>query len=286
MPIRKWDDDTVARLQKEGRGQGEGADYKPWIYVTDFSSRGKARPVPGLKVDRMHQVLSDPEYNFLLCAEWSPNVLDIREQFPLDREVSLRIANDVGLPHPNYDKTNVPMVMTVDFLLIMQGENGQPFELAVNIKTDDAAEDRRTVNRLELQRAYFEALSTKHLLVFESRLPSSVCLNLATLRSKLIRKGEEPTEQRRLLDHKEAMVNWARSIKGSQAELSATLLCADFEALYGLPSGDGLRLLAILFRERAIPVNLYIDNLFTAPWVHLKQPRPSDEKSILFRSAA
>ena len=35
-----WNEDKLNRWIKEGRGQGEGKDYKPWITVTDSSQEG------------------------------------------------------------------------------------------------------------------------------------------------------------------------------------------------------------------------------------------------------
>ena len=35
-----WNEDKLSRWIKEGRGQGEGRDYKPWITVTDMTGVG------------------------------------------------------------------------------------------------------------------------------------------------------------------------------------------------------------------------------------------------------
>lgn len=31
---RQWNQSMYEKLLHEGRGQGEGANYKPWIYIT------------------------------------------------------------------------------------------------------------------------------------------------------------------------------------------------------------------------------------------------------------
>ena len=49
------------RLIKEGRGQGTGKDYKPWIHVRDFSSQGKVSRIQGWKSGRAIQCLSSLE---------------------------------------------------------------------------------------------------------------------------------------------------------------------------------------------------------------------------------
>ena len=38
--LRQWDRAKYERYLSEGRGFGEGKDYKPWILVQDFSSQG------------------------------------------------------------------------------------------------------------------------------------------------------------------------------------------------------------------------------------------------------
>ena len=41
-----WDYQHYLRYLKEGRGQGIGVDYKPWIYIHDFPSRGVSARIP------------------------------------------------------------------------------------------------------------------------------------------------------------------------------------------------------------------------------------------------
>ncbi|MEA0564472.1 hypothetical protein U2H26_15000 [Lysinibacillus irui] len=43
-----------------------------------------------------------------------------REQFPLDREVTLQVADNLGIKHPTDNKTNTPIVMTTDFFLTVR----------------------------------------------------------------------------------------------------------------------------------------------------------------------
>lgn len=86
---------------KEGRGQGELADYKPWIKISDISSSGRSHRVFGHKTKRTHHLLSDLELATFLFLKWSPTVLDIREQFPLNYDTTLKIAEDKQIKHPS-----------------------------------------------------------------------------------------------------------------------------------------------------------------------------------------
>lgn len=48
---------------------------------------------------REHHLLSDLEFNYLCFCDWADNVDDIREQFPLDRDVTLQFAEELGIKH-------------------------------------------------------------------------------------------------------------------------------------------------------------------------------------------
>lgn len=82
------DEDKLARFLKEGRGQGHGKDYRPWLTVQDVSSLGRSSRIHSCKTDREHHLLSDLETALFLLLDWSGVVTDIREQFPLDRDAT------------------------------------------------------------------------------------------------------------------------------------------------------------------------------------------------------
>ncbi|MDU7808318.1 MAG: heteromeric transposase endonuclease subunit TnsA, partial [Serratia marcescens] len=72
----------IARRIKDGRGQGLGKEYRPWLYVQDVPSDGRSHRVYSHKTGRIHHLLSDLELAAFLVFEWTPNITDIREQFP------------------------------------------------------------------------------------------------------------------------------------------------------------------------------------------------------------
>ena len=74
------DEDKIARFAKEGRGQGHGADYRPWLTIQDVSSRGLSSRIKSEKTGRDHHLLSDVETDTFLMLDWSDVVTDIREQ--------------------------------------------------------------------------------------------------------------------------------------------------------------------------------------------------------------
>ena len=44
------------KLIKEGRGQGLGKEYKPWIRIQDFPSLGRVTRIKGIKTERQHEL--------------------------------------------------------------------------------------------------------------------------------------------------------------------------------------------------------------------------------------
>jgi len=122
----------IARHIKAGFGQGEGVSYKPWVRVQDIPSTGRSRKVPGIKSGRLHHTLSDLEYHYLLLLEFSDEVVDIREQFPLFPKARSRdIAAEMGIRYPMYVGTQLPYVMTSDFLVTVQDSPGDKKRLTV-----------------------------------------------------------------------------------------------------------------------------------------------------------
>lgn len=86
-------EEKITRYIKEGRGQGELDKYIPWLKVQEFSSRGNVtRSAGGWKTKRHHEFFSNLERSYFFLLDWSEDVIDIREQFPLERKQTFQIA--------------------------------------------------------------------------------------------------------------------------------------------------------------------------------------------------
>ncbi|MGL5942124.1 MAG: TnsA endonuclease C-terminal domain-containing protein [Waterburya sp.] len=104
-----WTQAKFERYVKEGRGKGSGKDYKPWITIQDFPSRGRVSRSLGWKSDRIHHFMSDWELRFFYLLEWSTTVQDIREQYPLlNLDLAFCIADELGIEYPREPKNNTP----------------------------------------------------------------------------------------------------------------------------------------------------------------------------------
>lgn len=118
-----FDEARVQRFLSEGRGTGAGAKYRPWLQIQDVPSTGRSHRPFGIKTGRVHHFLSDGEWKCFLKFEGNPAVLDIQEQFPMDRLETYRAAQGLRLTHPR-TLDGTPYVMTVDFLVTQETSRG------------------------------------------------------------------------------------------------------------------------------------------------------------------
>lgn len=148
-----FDEAKIARFRKEGRGEGAGFDYKPWLTVGDVPSHGRAQRLRGICTNRIHHLLSDGERNAFLIFDHFASVTDIREQFPLDDEETQAIAEDAGIRHPVDRTSRVALVQTTDFLIDLE-QNGRSVTVARAVKPASKLGDPRVAEKLEIERRY------------------------------------------------------------------------------------------------------------------------------------
>ena len=164
------DEDKITRFQKEGRGQGLGAEYKPWLTVQDVSSLGRSTRIHSHKTGREHHLLSDIETAVFLLLEWSDQVIDIREQFPLDRDETRRIAADMGVRHPVDTQSRTDIVMTTDFVANVRQGNATTL-VARSVKPAGELDKDRTLEKQEIERRYWAAKDVDWGLITEQDFP-------------------------------------------------------------------------------------------------------------------
>lgn len=248
-----WSEKKIQAMESDGCGKGLGASYKPWLRVEDFSSLGRSRRVWSAKTSRTHHLMSDVEFNLFLALEWQSDVVDIREQYPLDRGLTQTIARELGIKHPYYPGTHVPTVMTVDFLVTKLTSEGEKL-VAFNAKRDEEAEDEKSLLKLEIQREFFEQFAVSHHLIYHSQIPAIKVRNLSFIRDALPKDGEDEPRQGHFDRLCQRMAADLPSL--SRATTPLTTYCAGFDARHGLEAGTGLRVARILMQQRVLKPNL------------------------------
>lgn len=142
------------RITEEGkarqrRGLGIGRDYKPYILTREINSLGTTTNFVDWKHGRSIQLLSQAELGWYIELRWDDSVNDIREQYPLDLELTLELSDYWGIRHPKNRSTR----MTTDFLVTFV--NG--IEKAYSIKTGrDVLADKRVAELQFLEFKYWE----------------------------------------------------------------------------------------------------------------------------------
>lgn len=165
------------KRRKEGRGLGYGRDYKPGLTIQDVASIGLATRVRGWKTGRIHQFLSKLEWFLFFLMDWSLRVVDIREQFPLDLDETLAIAQELGIRHPTDPKTKLPIDMTTDFLITVKSDIRE-ITFARTVKYVEKLASRRVMEKFEIERVYWTRRGVDWGIVTERDVPRELVENI------------------------------------------------------------------------------------------------------------
>ena len=174
---RTWNESVYRRYLRERRGVGSGKEYTPWIMIQDFPSTGMVSRVKGVTTGRIHHFMSNNELYLFYLLDWSDNVLDIREQFPLlDLEQAINIAEKAQIRYPYDNKSGFPYVLTSDFLI--ETENGFT---AISVKEANELKKLRIREKLEIERRYWKERNVKWQIITEKEINTIKAKNIEWL---------------------------------------------------------------------------------------------------------
>jgi len=256
------DEKKIARFLKEGRGEGHGVDYKPWLTIQDVSSHGRSTRIHSFKVGREHHFLSDLETSSFLLFDWSEKVVDIREQFPLERELTRRIATDMGVRHPIDVRSQTDIVMTTDFLLdVNTGLGGNNQLVARAVKPAGKLENKRVLEKLEIERRYWQCKGVDWGVITDRDLPKQRIKNLYWMR-------EMQSLDNMVMPHPNYWsdrCNWFMACLPNAASITIKNFLTKLEESKGFASGEGLTVLRHLLANKVISFDLDVELKMTAP---------------------
>ena len=163
---------SQSRKLMDGYGKGSGESYKPWIKVGEFGSVGTSACIRDWKNGRTVHCLSQAEEAVWYLLRWDDTNLDIREQYPLNLDVTTAIAEKYGIKHPM--QGDEPIIMTTDFLVTRIDK-----EIAVSVKPSKPKVDHspRTIEKLFIEKEYWKRNGV------EFRLMTKDELNMETFRN-------------------------------------------------------------------------------------------------------
>ena len=172
-----WNYSTFNRYLSEGRGQGLGAGYTPWLYVQDFPSLGMVSRVSGATTGRIHHLMSNLELSLFYLLDWSDDVLDIREQYPLiDLSHAIEIAENANIRYPYDTKSGFPYVLTSDFYV----ETSQS-AMIMSVKPSSELGKPRVREKLEIERRYWSKRGVGWSVMTENEINSIKARNIEWL---------------------------------------------------------------------------------------------------------
>lgn len=226
------------RWIKEGRGQGTGSSYKPWITVRDVPSEGRSHRVFGHLSQRTHHLLSDLELATFLLLQWRTTTTDIREQFPLDRAVTKEISERLGIEHPSHH--GVDQYMSSDFV-VDSSEKDKP-RFAIQVKTAKAYSDPRTIEKLQVERLYWREKGVSLFWVTENQIPPIVFENINVFYNHI----DDDADQDELLVQFEVFDKHIRA----NENLRIKDLCMKLDTSYDHEPGEALYQVKRLLAQR------------------------------------
>lgn len=161
---------------------GRGIEYQPHLTVRQVASVGLSQRIQSRKPGRVHHFLSKLEVSYFYILEWSTQVVDIREQFPLfPLEETQAIAATLGFRHPTQPRTQASTVLTTDFVVTIE-QAGKQVDQARTIKYSKDLQSSRVLEKLEIERCYWQARGTDWGIVTEHEIPKTLVKNLEWLR--------------------------------------------------------------------------------------------------------
>jgi len=169
---------SIKKHIAQGRGSGRLAQYNPWLHIQDVASRGLVTRIRGWKSGRVHHLLSLLELRCFYTLDWRPEVVDIREQYPLlPLEETRAIAADLGIKHPTDPRSRHPVVMTTDFVTTVFVEETDVDE-ALCLKYQADLDSERTLEKLEIERLYWQVRQVERKILTERDVSKVLAKNI------------------------------------------------------------------------------------------------------------
>lgn len=259
---KRWTEELIAKRYEEGRGQGSGENYSPWIRVQEFSSKGNQTRVPSRILKRTIHTFSYVERAMYLFLEYTTDLIDYREQFAIDRRVTLGAAKSLGIRHPVYPKTKVPLVMMLDALVTLMDGTGAERLVAWDAKPADKLGRRRIREKLSLHRAYCVYVGIEHNLFDETTVSRNVVRNIELIRAALPRDGEQSSAPALQGPLGELL---RQGLAADKRRIPVWVACKQFDIAHHLDAGSSLTAFYRFVWNRTLTVPLDVEHLELTP---------------------
>lgn len=246
-----WDANKLNRWIKEGRGQGEGENYKPWLMIQDFPSRGRVTRVFGWTTNRIHHFFSDSQLKYFYLLDWEERVIDIREHYALlDLETVLIDTSDLRLDKFIDKKSKESYVLTTTFLITLLNKDEKNFA-ARSIKYASELNKKSTIEKMEIERRYWKARGVDWGIVTNKDINSVRAKNIEWVHSAMNSNNYNGISQEEFMGYLDGLLYRIHDSKGSIKKI-----ISGFEKDYSLDVGTGLLLYKHLIASKRIILDM------------------------------
>jgi hypothetical protein len=248
--IGSWNSTKIKRLIAEGRGQGSGSDYIPWTKTHEFSSKGRATRILGIKTGRIHHLQSDNNYRAFLIFEFANQVLDLRETYPLlDVMEVIDEKDDLRFDKFQDKETKGNYVITTNFLLTVKEPDGSERYVARTVKNTSELKRKITWEKLEIERRYWSQKEIDWKIITEKQLPRQLTKNIEWVRETLLEGNEGELDKEQL-----SLILLRYLLENSELSLKQVLKVLDKQE--DLQKGSGLFLFRYLLSKKEIQIDM------------------------------
>lgn len=247
-----WSKERLKRYLSEGRRQGEGKDYKPWIVSQDFPSMGRVSRILGWKTKRIHHLFSDVQTRCFYVFDWDSMVIDIREHYPLiDAYEVLEDDKDINFNLFKDKDTGEPYILTTTFLIAIEDTNGEKVYFARSVKSDSDLSKKTTMEKLEIERRYWKAKGVHWAIITQKDIPLQKAKNIEWIHSSMHQYKDFELSSKEMVSLCGEFLEYA-----SNSNLPIRKVSKDFDVKNGLKIGTALFLFRYLIAAKVIDINM------------------------------
>ncbi len=247
-----WSEEKFKRYIKEGRGQGEGKGYKPWLSIQDFPSKGRATRVLGLSSKRMHSFFSDIETKCFYLYDWNPNIIDVREHYPLlEIEDVIKDKRDINFNIFKDKETGYPYVLTTTFILTVKDRDGNKKLIARSVKSSSELDKKTTMEKLEIERRYWTSKNINWGIITQKDIPSEKVKNIEWVHSSLHNYEDFNLTEKEMVELSSSFLDAAEN-----SDKALRVFTKEFDMRTNQKLGTGLYIFKYLIAARIIEVNM------------------------------
>lgn len=212
--------------------------------------------------------------------EYSDNIIDIREQFPLlSIDETISIAKELGINHIADPKTKELIVMTTDFLITIKDVDGNR-DVARTVKSSEDLMDKRILEKFEIERLYWKKRNVDWGIVTEKEIDCTIAKNISYIHNYYniydidsLRNLEEEQMEDMILEYIRGVLGNKEIIRNSSNQFDEDLF---------LSKGTGIAIFKHLIMKKIFNVDLSKTlNVNKFREIEVLIPRENKELNIL-----